>query len=457
MYEVYLTNRYKLNDVALTKVLDDKAIPDGMPFLINSTTYDYPEHINGFLRSLPTSGVHSPATWKNYAAAIALWCRYLNEHREKSDPREATREDAEVFYRSRRIVDKETAISAASWNQTSSMLARMYSYWQETGECAVNPFITLKAFSFQGVPVFEKVEKMKERSPKHGSMTFHSLDEYLYLRDRGIRGLQEDGTKDPALSTRNVARDYAFAELAVSTGMRVREINSLTWVEMKHTEKLETSSTAVVVHLPSSITKNHKFRKVFLPIRIKNQILDYIDIERDSLVDKANETGIYDSSGWILVTKHTPKGVTLQTGNSLRWDQLDPTMRAKLLLVESSGRKNPLALWLSIRGYPTTTMTWTRMLIVAAERCEQTGRYIATNPHKLRHTFAVHMLNFLENNKKRGDAATYTGDSLRTVQMLMGHSSLQTTNIYLGTVDLVSETLDAAADDFARSLETVTP
>lgn len=452
MYEVYYTSREKLNDPTLVQALDNKGIPERMPFLIDSETYDYPEHINAFLRSLPTSGAPSPGTWKKYATYIALWCRYLEEHRAQPDPLQATREDAEIFYRTRRIVDKETAVSATTWNTSTTVLGRLYTYWQEKKLCTINPFLTMKSFSYQGVQVYDKKETMRERSPKSGTMTFHSMDEYLYLRDRGVRGLNADGTTNPEISTRNVVRDYAYCELSVSTGMRVQECNSLTWVEMKNTTQLEETSTAAILSLPPSITKNRKARKIVIPYRILNQVLEYVEIERETLVDKANENGRYDKGNWTLVTKYTRKGVQLESGVKLRWDQVDPSMRARLLYIDSSGRKNPLALWLSLKGLPTTTLTWTHMLILASERCEQSGRPIQANPHKFRHTFAVHMLNFLENNKKEGNAI-YTGDSLRTVQLLMGHSSLETTNIYLGTVDLMSETLDVAAEDFARTLE----
>ena len=49
---------------------------------------------------------------------------------------------------------------------------------------------------------------------------------------------------------------------------------------------------------------------------------------------------------------------------------------------------------------------------------QATGKHV--NPHRLRHTFAVHLL--------RG------GADVRHVQALMGHASPDTTNQYLGLV-----------------------
>lgn len=80
-----------------------------------------------------------------------------------------------------------------------------------------------------------------------------------------------------------------------------------------------------------------------------------------------------------------------------------------------SNSKNPSSdvLFLNARGGPLTTRGVRHVLNKIVEKAAST---IHLHPHKLRHTFATHLLN--------------EGADLRTVQELLGHENLSSTQIY---------------------------
>ncbi|SFD80861.1 tyrosine recombinase XerC subunit [Lentibacillus persicus] len=83
----------------------------------------------------------------------------------------------------------------------------------------------------------------------------------------------------------------------------------------------------------------------------------------------------------------------------------------KKLLEKSSSSNN--AVFLNARGGPLTARG---MRLVLNKMVDNAAMTVHVHPHKLRHTFATHMLN--------------EGADLRTVQELLGHENLSSTQIY---------------------------
>lgn len=99
----------------------------------------------------------------------------------------------------------------------------------------------------------------------------------------------------------------------------------------------------------------------------------------------------------------------------------DPALRAlreharqRERFLMALGRSGPpAALFLNGRGGPLTTRSIQRMMKACLERAGLRTDY---SPHALRHSFATHLLD--------------AGADLRSVQELLGHASLSTTQIY---------------------------
>lgn len=93
--------------------------------------------------------------------------------------------------------------------------------------------------------------------------------------------------------------------------------------------------------------------------------------------------------------------------------------------------------FLNSRGHPVSRHRLTSVF----RRCAKQIGSKATL-HHLRHTFAVHVLRVLEGHDRRGDAM----NSLKTLQVLLGHASIETTEIYLRAVEVNGEPVMQALD-----------
>lgn len=125
-----------------------------------------------------------------------------------------------------------------------------------------------------------------------------------------------------------------------------------------------------------------------------------------------NMTDFDNEIGTLLVKGKGKKERYVPVG-SYAMDALDVYIqegRGKLLKDE---KKDEEALFLNYRGGRLSDRSIRRILTKLAEEAALTAKI---SPHVLRHTFATHMLN--------------EGADLRTVQELLGHSQLSTTQIY---------------------------
>ena len=483
--EIFFTDYHQLatlpsDEQSLVESLRKAAVPDRMPFVLASDgSYDL--QLNRFLRELPHNGVRSWHSWKSYALDLLTWCRFLEEHRHTTIWK-ATRSDLIVYHQIRRgvfpplssdtVLDHSITapLSAASWNRAVATLDKFYQWAHAEGYIQVLPFTYREATRMnrhQSATVQRNTAL--ERAASHYDVKFLTMDAYLFFRDVGLRGRLPNGEEDLTFCGRNGERNAVFAELLITTGLRLTEANSLVYPELP--ELREAGPKSLPFLLASSTAKGEKSRKVYIPIRILRQITSYCEIERTNAIASgklrcADEHWTHP----LLVKSATRRTWTIQVGEettTVSVSRLAPHVRSSARQRRADGTPDtPMSLWLTEQGMPMKSDSWEAIFAQASARCCRFGYDLYVTPHMLRHTFAVHMLASLiraqigalferppDDPSLRADAyRRLAGDPLRTLQKLLGHATITSTYIYLDNVLEAQALIDDALDRYADAL-----
>jgi site-specific recombinase XerD len=311
------------------------------------------------------------------------------------------------------------------------------------------------------VPV--KTVRAREPGARRSDVRFVSLDHFLLFRDVGLRGRDPDGREVSAWRGRHGERNALFAELVVTTGLRLEEAASLLASEMPTPDRVPAKQRSLSFRLPAAVAKGGRAREIRLPVRLVRRLADYIAIERANALGKRPVivrrpiVGVDATGATIgLVGKD---GAT----RAVRLDLLGPTERKRLVTLAGE----PMALWLNEAGCPMTAEAWAAVFRRASARCCNLGIDLTITPDALRHTFAVYMLSMLIREQigavladgcpdEPGSAAyrRMVGDPLQKLQRLLGHASITSTYIYLDSLEESRALVEAAAERWSEALDT---
>lgn len=255
---------------------------DGMPFILGSDL-SYDHNLKHFLRSCPPMGVRSLNSLRSYARDLVVWMRFLEERREGKSIWAADRDDIAAFYHARRMSQAPHRISAATWNRSLAALDKFYGWALAQGLIRTLPFTYRQVLlSAQSGPSFVSESNCaRESGARVGNMRFLSLERYLLFRDVGLRGRLPDGREDPAWRGRNGERNALFAELLITTGLRLQEGASLLAAELpSHGE----GHGSVRFGLAAAIAKGNRGRDIWLPRRLLKRLHEHIALERANVM-----------------------------------------------------------------------------------------------------------------------------------------------------------------------------
>ncbi len=425
--------------------------------LRDGTLYD--PDLDRFFLDLPLNGVRSRHSLRAYGYDILVWARFLSDACAKTIW-QADRHDVLAYHRVRRRADAGQRISSASWNRAVACLDRLYRWGVQEGLIGEAPFthrlVWSQGYAGRRSQVAARNDAYEPAS-RRSDVSFVTLEDYRRFRNVGLKALLPDGNTRPGARDRNGIRNALFADLLVTTGLRLEEASSLFTSDLVFAGRRP--GRQIWLDLPDAQTKGDRGRQILVPARLLEQVRAYVDVERAHAVGKFQQRSAWQSIDRPIFVHRVRQAARLRLldGGDMALDLLDPEERCRIIICDNDGTPSePAALWLSEIGMPVQPNSWEVIFARASSRCRSFGFDVSISPHQLRHTFAVHMLAMLIQHRSR-DAALpagpmegyrqVLGDPLQQVQRLLGHSSLTTTYIYLDHIATRADTVDAAVEE----------
>ena len=165
--------------------------------------------------------------------------------------------------------------SAASWNRAVASLEKLYRWAELERLVAAAPFthriIWRQGHGGRRARMASRNEAY-ERAAKRSDVRFITLEDYRAFRDVGLRGLAVDGAERPGARDRNGIRNSLFAELLVTTGLRLEEASFLLAFELAALERRAAGGRQAWLDLPSGLTKGDRGRRILVPRRLLQQL-----------------------------------------------------------------------------------------------------------------------------------------------------------------------------------------
>jgi site-specific recombinase XerD len=419
--------------------LDRHEVLDGSPFLLDPVG-GYDVVLNRYFAVvLSTAQVD---TQKAAAYDLVRFLTFLWDSRSGRSWRQATVDDRAAYKHWRLVDPRGPRVRPSTWDREVATVNQFYRWAVLRGLVVANPFVQRDSRSHRRQRLGgdgQVPAELSHQGPRH-DLAWLPPVMYRRWRDVGVRGFGADGLPDASFRGRYASRNATFADLMIRTGLRLSEQTSMSLFELP--DRVGGLGSART-WLPAAIAKCSSARSIYIPASVLADVWDYVELERAQAVEEARAKGRYQQIRDPLIVEDRRRPVVVIGGRRLGVDKLDGAERRRLLIRTENGLE-PAALWLGESGLPSMPSGWQQVFKDANGRCARLGVRIRCNPHLLRHSFAVITLEQLWRGHIQELAGmvpaqrqTYQmvfGDPLNWVRMRLGHRSVQTTQIYLHTL-----------------------
>lgn len=420
-----------------------RRIKDGTPILVDDHMRPM-EPWCTFLRLYSQN--LSKNTVRAYSRDAVTFARFLNER--GVNVLNAVEGDISAYCDDR----LSSGISTRTLDRQLVFVRAFFTYLCETGQRAELPWIRIANRSI-----------VHRRTPPEDlrvkSVTRAQWDAF---RNIGLGGQLPSGQMDPSFRGKSTVRNMSGAELAITTGMRLREWQSLLDIEVAE----GALGTSLELHVSA---KNSRRRNVYIPASTIREIDLYRATERRQTVRSSQASLRKNFPNLAVVQKINPasRSLTYTLGGvekTYKVPSIPLAHRRILVRQDETGLIEPMSLFLGRGGMAPSPRRWQQYFHTANARLAVFSDHLnhmpgAITPHDLRHTFALVMLRSLQQQAaklEQSRPAYRTGtisehvshNPLLTLQRLLGHASPSTTMVYLRYIDESHELVQRAFEEW---------
>jgi site-specific recombinase XerD len=418
--------------------LDEHDVLDASPFLLDPAGR-YDVALNSYFL---TRLEFEPANTQAAAAYdVKKFLAFLWDNRGGRSWRDASAADRAAFRQWRLTDPRGPRVALTTWDREVATVSEFYRWALQEQYVSVSPVVQRQSRCRD--PRWRRSGETPAESSHQGprnNLVWLPAGVYRRWRDVGVRGFTLAGQPDRCFRGRYASRNAAYTDLMLRTGLRLSEQTSLSVFEVPEAVPGVAFSRA---WLPGPIAKGGSARAMYFPATSLKDIQDYVEIERADAIERARRAGRYERIRDPLIVEDRCKPVVITGGQRVKVSGLGHAERARLL-IRAPGGLEPAALWLNEHGMPSAPSGWREVFDNASDRCARLGLRVACHPHALRHSFAVITLEQLwrghiqelavMNPRQRQTYQMVFGDPLNWVRMRLGHRSIETTQVYLHTL-----------------------